>query len=48
MVCEINQATGWCFGCHRTSEEIVRWSRYSDLAREVILARLKDRAKSGA
>jgi predicted Fe-S protein YdhL (DUF1289 family) len=46
QVCEMNVTTGWCYGCHRTREEIAGWRGYSDAAREVIMARLKERAKS--
>ncbi len=46
LVCTMNPATGWCYGCHRTIEEIAGWRGYSDDQRTLIIERLKDRAKS--
>jgi predicted Fe-S protein YdhL (DUF1289 family) len=46
LVCVMNPATGLCYGCHRTIEEIAAWSLYSDSERAVITADLKERAKS--
>jgi predicted Fe-S protein YdhL (DUF1289 family) len=38
LVCAIDPATGFCFGCGRTREEIAGWLAYSDAQR----ARLMD------
>jgi predicted Fe-S protein YdhL (DUF1289 family) len=46
LVCAMNPATGWCYGCHRTIEEIAGWSAYSEVERAQVLERLKDRAKT--
>ena len=46
LVCTMNPATGLCYGCHRTIEEIAGWSAYSDAERTRILEQLKDRAKT--
>lgn len=45
LVCVLNPVDGLCYGCHRTAEEIERWTHYSDVEREAIMASLKDRAK---
>lgn len=46
LVCVLNPANGFCYGCQRTAEEIERWTRYSGAEREAIMAQLKARAKS--
>jgi predicted Fe-S protein YdhL (DUF1289 family) len=42
----MNAATGLCYGCHRTVEEIAGWRGYSDAQRAAIMAQLKGREKS--
>lgn len=46
LVCVMNPATGWCYGCSRTIDEIAGWSGYSEAQRTEVLEQLKDRAKS--
>ncbi|GIL00131.1 MAG: hypothetical protein BroJett030_00300 [Alphaproteobacteria bacterium] len=43
LVCSIDMATGYCFGCGRTRDEIAGWMDYSDAEREAIMAGLPDR-----
>ncbi len=42
-VCVISPASGLCIGCHRTGEEIGRWSRMTPTERREIMAVLPDR-----
>ena len=42
-ICRIDQRTGWCEGCLRTIEEIMRWPDYSERQRAVVLAELPNR-----
>lgn len=46
LVCTMNAATGLCYGCHRTVEEIAGWRGYTDAQRAAIMAQLKGREKS--
>lgn len=42
-ICQIDQVTRICLGCHRTLEEIGSWTRYSDAERDAIMAELDKR-----
>jgi len=42
-VCRIDPATGWCVGCHRTIDEIGRWSALDDREKLAVWAELKRR-----
>jgi len=43
-VCVIHQGAGLCVGCHRTLDEIARWSRMTADERRTVIAALPDRA----
>lgn len=43
LVCTIDDATGYCFGCGRTREEIGAWTTLSDAARGAIMDELPAR-----
>ncbi|ASW06855.1 DUF1289 domain-containing protein [Rhizobium sp. 11515TR] len=43
LVCSIDQNTGYCFGCGRTSTEIGAWMNYSDDERRQIMEMLPER-----
>jgi len=43
LVCTMNKATGLCHGCHRTIDEIARWSAMSDAEKRAVLVRVKAR-----
>ncbi len=43
LVCSIDQNTGYCFGCGRTSAEIGAWMSYSDDERRQIMEVLPER-----
>lgn len=43
LVCSIDQNTGYCFGCGRTSAEIGAWVSYSDDERRQIMEMLPER-----
>ncbi len=40
QVCAMDLASGLCFGCRRTLEEIAGWSRLGEAEREAIMAQL--------
>ena len=42
-VCATDRSTGWCFGCGRTSPEIVHWFSYSAAQRAAVSAELPTR-----
>lgn len=42
-ICSIDPDSGYCWGCARTVEEIVRWMGFSDAEREAIWAELPTR-----
>ena len=42
-VCQLDQDTGYCIGCHRTGDEIMAWPSASDAERHAILAELDSR-----
>lgn len=43
LVCSIDPASGYCFGCGRTSDEIVAWTSYTPEERRKVMAALADR-----
>jgi uncharacterized protein len=45
-VCRMDAATGWCIGCGRTLDEIVRWGTTSDGDRDAVMAQLPERMTS--
>ena len=42
-VCRIDPGTGWCLGCGRTIDEIIRWSGTTAADREAVMAELPAR-----
>jgi len=46
-LCMIDETSGFCMGCWRTSEEIAMWDRFSPYRRTKILAELISRRKLG-
>ena len=44
-ICVIHPDAKICVGCHRTSEEIAKWSKYSHSERREILDNLPGRIK---
>ena len=45
-VCRIERRTGFCEGCRRTVDEIMRWPLASEAEQHAILAALPGRAPS--
>lgn len=43
-ICVLHPEARLCLGCHRSGEEIARWSRYSPEERRRIMAELPARA----
>lgn len=43
LVCSIDMATGYCFGCGRTRDEIAGWMNYTANEREEIMGSLDAR-----
>lgn len=43
LVCSIDDATGYCYGCGRTREEIGAWTRYTPEQRRALMAALPER-----
>jgi predicted Fe-S protein YdhL (DUF1289 family) len=43
LVCSIDDKTGYCFGCGRTSQEIGAWTTYTSAERREIMAVLPKR-----
>jgi predicted Fe-S protein YdhL (DUF1289 family) len=43
-VCLMHPEAGLCIGCHRTREEIARWSRMTPDERRAVMAELPGRA----
>lgn len=43
LVCSIDDATGYCFGCGRTRQEIGDWTLYSAEERRAVMAALPAR-----
>ncbi len=46
LVCSIDDKTGYCFGCGRTSAEIGAWTLYTDEERRSIMASLAARLET--
>jgi uncharacterized protein len=46
LVCSIDMATGFCFGCGRTREEIGAWTLYTPERRRAVMAELPARLAS--
>ena len=46
QVCVLHPVAKLCMGCYRSSEEIARWSRYSDAERKTLMAELPSRAET--
>jgi len=42
-VCFVDPKVGLCVGCFRTTEELGRWTHYSDAERDTILSELPAR-----
>jgi uncharacterized protein len=45
-VCTINQATAYCKGCYRTSEEIAAWPFLNNSQKRTLINTLQQRKKS--
>ena len=45
-VCAVDGASGLCFGCGRSLQEIATWARLSEAERSVVMAELPERLKS--
>ncbi|MBT8446653.1 MAG: DUF1289 domain-containing protein [Gammaproteobacteria bacterium] len=43
-VCRLDEATGYCLGCHRSGEEIQRWPYLDNDQRRALLLTLQQRA----
>jgi len=43
LVCSIDTATGYCFGCGRTREEIAAWITMTPQARRAVMEELPAR-----
>lgn len=43
LICQMDLASGQCFGCGRSREEIAMWTRLSDLQRKIIMHELPKR-----
>lgn len=46
LVCSLDQATGYCFGCGRTREEIGDWLTMTPDTRRAVLAELPARLET--
>ena len=46
LVCSIDMATGYCFGCGRTREEIGAWTTMTPQARRETMAELPTRMET--
>lgn len=42
-VCRIDPGTGWCLGCGRTIDEIVRWGNTTAADRDAVMTELPAR-----
>ena len=45
-ICRIDPVTGWCVGCARTLDEIVRWGATNDVDRDSVMAALPARMRA--
>ncbi len=43
LVCTLDRATGWCFGCGRSGAEVENWLAFSDDRRAAVMAALPAR-----
>ncbi|MET0309818.1 MAG: DUF1289 domain-containing protein [Sphingomonas sp.] len=43
--CKLDDATGWCLGCGRTIDEIVRWGSTDRADRATVMAALPTRMR---
>lgn len=43
LICQIHQESGQCFGCARTIDEIMQWTKYTTAQRDLIMAELPER-----
>lgn len=43
-VCRMHPATGWCLGCFRTIDEIMRWGRLPDADKRKVWQLVLERA----
>ncbi len=46
LICSIDDATGYCFGCGRTREEIGAWTLITALERRAIMSELPARLET--
>lgn len=46
-VCILDEDTGLCVGCLRTSEEIAGWEEFYDAEREEVMERISEREAEG-
>lgn len=46
LVCSIDQKTGYCFGCGRTTGEIAAWTDYTPAERRAVMAELAARLET--
>lgn len=44
-VCQLDGATGWCLGCGRTIDEIIRWGGTDPADRAHVMAELPARMR---
>lgn len=42
-VCVMDEDTGLCVGCLRTSDEIAGWAEYSEEQREAVMEKIAER-----
>lgn len=42
-VCRMDERSGWCEGCRRTIDEIIKWSTMSDDDKRAVWERLDSR-----
>jgi uncharacterized protein len=42
----MNPQTGWCEGCHRSIDEIARWSSMSNAQKQAVWDAINERAHS--
>lgn len=45
-VCQLERRSGYCLGCGRTGDEIMRWLRYTDAERDTVMAALSARLQA--
>jgi predicted Fe-S protein YdhL (DUF1289 family) len=44
-VCRLDDSTGWCLGCGRTIEEIIRWGSTHPADRAAVMRALPERMR---